>query len=103
LKQIFMNLAINALQAISGGGYITVNISENDNDAVITFADTGAGISPGIQKDVFEPFFSRKEKGLGLGLAMCKMMAEQNNGRIQLVKSNGQGTTFDVQLPLNKL
>ena len=102
LKQIFMNLAINALQAISDGGYITVKISENENNAVISFSDTGSGISPRIQKDIFEPFFSSKEKGLGLGLAMCKMMAEQNSGTIQLVKSNEQGTTFNVQLPLNK-
>ncbi|NIA28490.1 MAG: HAMP domain-containing protein [Actinobacteria bacterium] len=102
LKQIFMNLAINALQAISGNGRISVTVSENKKNTVITFSDSGSGISPDIQKNIFEPFFSNKEKGLGLGLAMCKMMVEQNNGTIQLVESNNQGTTLQIQLPLNK-
>ncbi len=102
LKQIFLNLAINALQAILPGGKVELNISENKNNAVIEFSDTGTGISDDIRENIFEPFFSRREKGLGLGLAMCKIMAEQNGGTIRLKKSDEQGTSFELQLPLNK-
>ena len=94
-----MNLALNSLQAMENGGTIRLTIREEGNGGVIEFSDTGPGISQEIRPYIFEPFFSNKEKGLGLGLAMSRTLIEQNGGTIELVESSEKGTTFVIRLP----
>ena len=100
LKQIFLNLALNSIQASARDGQITVTISTTDNRAVVDFADTGGGIAPEIRARIFEPFFSSKETGLGLGLALVKNLVEQNSGMIEIKSSGKSGTVFRLSIPI---
>ena len=93
---VFTNLIVNAIQEIPQGGTIEIIIKSNNNDAVIDFIDSGPGIPEEFIDQIFEPLFTTKQKGTGLGLASCKNIIEQHNGKIS-VKNNP--TTFTVQLP----
>jgi len=93
---VFTNLIVNAIQEIPQGGTIEIIIKSNNNDAVIDFIDSGPGIPEEFIDQIFEPLFTTKQKGTGLGLASCKNIIEEHNGKIS-VKNNP--TTFTVQLP----
>ncbi len=93
---VFTNLIVNAIQEIPQGGTIEIIIKSNNNDAIIDFIDSGTGIPEEFIDQIFEPLFTTKQKGTGLGLASCKNIIEQHNGKIS-VKNNP--TTFIVQLP----
>ena len=93
---VFTNLIVNAIQEIPQGGTIEIIIKSNNNDAIIDFIDSGTGIPEEFIDQIFEPLFTTKQKGAGLGLASCKNIIEQHNGKIS-VKNNP--TTFIVQLP----
>ncbi len=100
LKQIFLNLLLNSIQATSGSRRNTIKMSVRvDKQVLIGFEDRGRGMSPETAKRLFDPFFTDKANGLGLGLAMAKMFAEKNNGSIKLVKSDEQGTRFELRFP----
>ncbi|MBN2468003.1 MAG: GAF domain-containing protein [Deltaproteobacteria bacterium] len=107
IKQAFINLITNALQAMEGGGELRVKSSylPVDNYVVVEIRDSGNGIDPEILGNIFNPFFSTKDSGVGLGLAITHKIITHHQGTI-LVKNNpGQGTTFLVQftgaLPLD--
>lgn len=110
LRQVFMNLAINAIQAMEGGGRLSV-VSElcgdKGNSATslrIIFKDTGTGISPDNLPKLFEPFFTTKPEGVGtgLGLSTCKNILEGHGGTIGVESQEGKGSQFTVLLPIRK-
>jgi signal transduction histidine kinase len=103
LNQVFMNLLVNAGQAIEGKGEITITTECVGDTAVrIMISDTGKGIAPGALSRIFEPFFTTKPvgKGTGLGLSLAWSIVERHHGRIEVVSEEGKGTTFTVTLPI---
>jgi len=101
LRQVFLNLATNALQAMPSGGRLccTTGFQPATKTVEVRFADTGPGISPEEQQHLFEPFFTTRPEGTGLGLALCREIVLQHGGRIELLPGVGSGATFRVVLP----
>jgi PAS domain S-box-containing protein len=101
LGQILGNLMLNAIQAMPGGGQLTLRTYLSQPDRVaIAIADTGVGIPPENRGRLFEPLFTTKPKGIGLGLALVKMLVEAHDGDIHVESTIGQGSTFTVELPI---
>ncbi len=100
LKQVFLNLALNAIQAMANGGSLQATATNQGNRILIDVSDTGTGIAKEMQEHIFEPFYSSKENGMGLGLAIVKNLLEANGGSIDLEESGPQGTRFRISLPL---
>jgi signal transduction histidine kinase/ActR/RegA family two-component response regulator len=106
ISQIIMNLVINARDAISDGGDITISIDDiyknNLTYVVIEVRDTGSGIDPKIQSKIFDPFFTTKEqgKGTGLGLSMVYGIVQQLDGIINISSALGEGTVFRIEIPM---
>jgi len=99
-KQVFWNLARNALRAMPEGGTLSVDFLRGSGDGVeLRFADTGRGMSEEEKKHMFEPFFSRFEGGIGLGLAVVKKIVEDYEGRIHVSSEALRGTEIRVTLP----
>jgi len=96
LDAVFINLIVNSIQAMPEGGTIEIKINEQDNMTILEFVDSGEVIPDDDLEKVFEPLFTTKQKGTGLGLASCKNIVEQHHGEIS-VKNNP--TTFTVKLP----
>jgi signal transduction histidine kinase len=100
LQQIFLNLMLNAVDAIQQEGTITVRTRREANGAVqIAVADSGRGMSSDTLAKIFNPFFTTKPKGTGLGLAICKRLIELHRGTIHAASTSGAGTTFYITLP----
>ncbi|MEJ2679341.1 MAG: HAMP domain-containing sensor histidine kinase [Gemmatimonadota bacterium] len=102
LQQVFLNLFLNAIQAMPEGGAMGVSASR-DGDAVrIDVSDEGVGISQEHLEEIFDPFFTTKElgEGTGLGLSVSHSIVEKHGGRIQVASEPGKGTTFSVYLPV---
>ena len=96
IDAVFINLIVNSIQALSKGGIIEIKIDKKDHDAIIQFIDSGEGIPDKIIENIFEPLFTTKQKGTGLGLASCKNIIEEHHGMIS-VKNNP--TTFTIRMP----
>jgi signal transduction histidine kinase len=109
IEQIFLNLVINARQAMPNGGRLRVEVRTNrrTNMAEVKIADSGVGIPPDQLRLIFEPFYTTKQPdehghgGTGLGLSVCRQIIEQHRGRIRVESVVGKGSTFTVKLPLN--
>lgn len=99
LEIVFTNLIINAIQAMNNSGQVDIQITERDKDVLITFSDTGQGIPNDVIPKIFEPLFTTKQTGTGLGLASCKKIVEQHYGTIEVSSEAGRGTTFTISLP----
>lgn len=105
LRQAFLNITLNALQAAPQGGFVNITATgEGQKDAespwiTICFADNGPGISPEVRQQLFEPFFSTKDEGAGLGLAITKKIVESHGGSIGVASEPGTGTSFCIRLP----
>ena len=102
IVQIFVNLIINALQAMDGHGTLTLGASCTDQIATISIGDTGPGIPPETMDKIFEPFYTTKPpgKGTGLGLHSVRSLIKQLGGEIQIQSAVGKGTTFHLNFPL---
>ncbi len=101
LCQVFMNLMLNAIQAMPQGGQLTTRCEVSDTGYVIvSLADTGVGMSKDDLVRLFEPLFTTKVKGIGLGLVVCKTFVEAHGGMIEVESEKGEGSTFKVRLPL---
>ncbi|MFQ5570608.1 MAG: ATP-binding protein [Rhodothermales bacterium] len=102
LNQVFMNLLINAAQAIPDQGQITIETEVIETEVVIRISDTGVGIPPENLSKLFNPFFTTKpvNQGTGLGLSISYGIIEKHNGRIEVESEVGQGTTFTIYLPI---
>ena len=100
MQQVFLNLVLNAIDSINEKGTITIKTERaTDESMQIQISDTGKGIAPEVLVNVFNPFFTTKSKGNGLGLAICKRLVEQNHGTIDVFSNPEGGTTFVITLP----
>jgi two-component system NtrC family sensor kinase len=102
LQQIFVNLVVNAIQAMGGAGRLTVAVGPAAPGRVrASVADDGPGVRPEIAQRIFEPFFTTKPegKGTGLGLSICYQIAEDHGGSIRLEPAPERGACFVVDLP----
>jgi two-component system sensor kinase FixL len=100
VHQVLINLLKNALEAMPGGGEITITSRVTGANAEISVRDTGVGLAPEVAAKIFQPYFTTKEKGTGLGLANCQSIIAEHGGDIRVASAPGQGTTFTIQLPL---
>ena len=101
LTQCFLNLYLNALQAMENGGQLTIASSIRDGSVVaIDIKDNGAGISTNDLSNIFNPYFTTKSKGTGLGLAIVHKIIEAHQGQVKVRSAIGQGTVFSIFLPL---
>jgi signal transduction histidine kinase len=99
LKQVFLNLIKNSIEAMSKGGTIFVNIFSQSDRIKILYSDSGAGIPADLAEKIFEPFFTTREKGTGLGLAIIKNLIVENGGSIRYITSDKIGARFEIDLP----
>lgn len=100
ISRVFVNLAINACEAMPDGGRLTVRTSTTESHAEIEFNDTGMGIEEVNLPSLFDPLFTTKFKGTGLGLAICSEIVSRHGGNLQVASTVGVGTTFTIRLPL---
>ena len=108
MKQVFYNLAINAVEALDGPGKVTIRLdapvyTERGDCAKISFEDNGPGIDEDELRRIFEPFYTSKESGTGLGLAIAAKIVEDHGGRLEIDSTRGVGTVATVYLPLDKM
>jgi signal transduction histidine kinase len=103
VEQIFLNLLINARQAMLDGGKISLDISIEEDTVVVQVHDTGVGIPHENLDRVFDPFFTTREEegGTGLGLSIIYGIVEKHNGEIGVRSQEGSGTTFTIRFPLD--
>ena len=104
MRQVFVNLAENAIQAMPQGGALEVRLGRDARAGVehcaVQFRDSGVGIPPEILPRIFEPFFTTRAKGTGLGLALVKRIVEGHRGEVEVLSAAGVGTTFIVRWPI---
>ncbi len=100
LKQVLLNLLINAQQAMDGGGELMIRTQRQSGRGVIRVSDTGRGIAPEKLATVFRPYYSSRSGGTGLGLATAKKIVESHGGTISVHSELGKGTSFTIELPL---
>ena len=104
IKQVFLNIALNALQAMAEkGGRLDIRATDKGKFVEVEFIDTGGGIPDSIKKKIFDPLFTTKAKGVGLGLSVCKTIIERHEGDIKVKSQVGKGTTFTLSLPTEKI
>ncbi|HYA26737.1 MAG TPA: ATP-binding protein [Thermodesulfovibrionales bacterium] len=101
LSQVIVNIILNAVDAMPEGGTLTIRSSVKDQRIMITFEDTGVGISKENIGRIFDPFFTTKEKGTGLGLAVSYSIIKKLNGNLSVESEVKQGTKFTITLPMN--
>jgi two-component system, NtrC family, sensor kinase len=102
LKQVFVNIAKNGLEAMENGGKLYVSTRGNDEFVEVSFRDNGVGISKANLDKLFKPLFSTKSKGMGLGLAISKRFIEAHEGSIEVETEEGKGTEFRIKLPIRQ-
>ncbi|MBC7783494.1 MAG: two-component sensor histidine kinase [Burkholderiales bacterium] len=101
IKQSALNLMLNAMQAMPGGGELIVGAQRRDGHVLLSFTDTGPGISADDQAKIFEAYFSKRKGGMGLGLAMTKRITQEHGGHVELDSQLGKGSRFTLVLPVN--
>ncbi|HOX56382.1 MAG TPA: ATP-binding protein [Candidatus Paceibacterota bacterium] len=102
IQQVLVNLIKNALQAMTKGGTLTLQTGEGSDGVWVSVADTGGGIPQEQINRIFEPFYTTKKKGTGLGLKIVQRIVRAHGGRIELESQVGRGTTFRIWLPLHE-
>ncbi len=103
MKQVFLNLLVNACEAMENGGTLTIsgNHDPDANTVTVSVTDTGVGIEPENLARIFDPFFSTKEKGTGLGLSVVNGIVTRHNGKVDIDSAPGKGTTISITLPIS--
>ncbi len=101
MKQVFLNLLMNSMEAMEKGGKLTVSGQKGAQHIILVFADTGCGIPPEQVKQIWDPFFTTKARGMGLGLAIVRDVVERHGGVISINSSPGYGTRIDIRLPIH--
>ena len=100
LKQVFINLVKNSIEAIEKEGTISISIETNDREALVLVKDNGMGIEPERLERIGEPFYSTKEKGTGIGLTVCRKIMYRHEGDIHFDSVKNEGTAVTVRIPL---
>ena len=102
IKQVILNLLLNAIQAMPDGGQLGLKgqVSEDDRWIQLSVQDSGIGISPKDMNKLFDPFFSTKEGGIGLGLSIAHRIIDQHHGKFEVESRPGKGTLFTLWLPM---
>ena len=101
VKQVLLNLFLNSLAAMKNGGTLTIKIAPEKDQLVVTIADTGAGIEKMDLPHIYDPYFTSKPAGPGLGLAVVQKIMEAHGGTIQVESFINRGTTVRLQFPIN--
>jgi signal transduction histidine kinase len=103
IKQVLLNLSLNAVEAMEDGGHLTVRTGHDDDKSVVwvSVSDTGVGIDQTTIANIFDPFFTTKEGGTGLGLFITHEIVQKHGGRVEVESQRNVGTTFTVTFPLN--
>ena len=99
LKQVTINLVVNALEAMKQGGTLTVRVRPEGERVVMIIEDSGPGIASELLPNVFDPFFTTKEAGTGLGLSIVRKIIDQHGGDIDIESERGQGARIVVSIP----
>ena len=99
LKQVFMNIIINGIEAMKDGGKIIIRTMKKDNEVEVSIQDTGTGINEEDLMHIFEPFFTTRSNGSGLGLAISYRIVQAHKGEIRALSKPNEGTTFIIKLP----
>jgi len=102
MKLVFMNFLSNAMDAIKDKGLIKIDVKEEQGYIVIAISDNGIGMPDETRKNIFNPFFTTKDKGVGLGLFIVHNIVHAHNGYIEVESQEGMGTTFFVYLPKDR-
>jgi len=102
MRRVFTNLITNAIQAMPDGGQLTMRLSKTEEAALISIQDTGIGIPGENLPRLFQPLFTTKAKGQGLGLAVCKRFVEAHGGEVKVESKIGEGSVFTVRIPLKR-
>jgi len=100
IQQVLVNIVTNAAQAMPEGGKLTIGVREKGGFLEMGITDTGGGIPEEVRNKIFEPLFTTRAKGIGLGLAVCKSIIDRHGGHIEVKSKVGEGTTFNIKLPL---
>ena len=102
LNQVFMNLLVNAAQAIEKQGEIRIRTWNENGSILVSFTDTGCGIPEEVRNRIFDPFFTTKDvgKGTGLGLSISYDIVKNHDGEINVETEQGKGTTFTLRIPV---
>ena len=101
--QALLNLCMNGIHAMPDGGVLRIGSKKEEDNVLLSVEDNGKGISPADLERIFEPFFTKKEKGMGLGLAIVQRIVEDHGGRISCRSEIGQKTVFEILIPLNTI
>lgn len=99
IKQVFLNLVKNAIEAIDNGGKIKIEARLENSWIEVSIADNGNGISAKLRDLLGQPFITTKESGTGLGLVICNKLIAEHKGTIDFESIEGKGTTFTIKLP----
>jgi signal transduction histidine kinase len=102
IRQVLINLIKNALEVMPQGGELTVTSRVRALNLEVSIGDTGQGMTPEIKANIFQPYFTTKEKGTGLGLAISQTILEEHGGSISVDSVPGAGSTFTIQIPLEE-
>jgi signal transduction histidine kinase len=100
IRQVLLSLITNAYDAMPGGGVLTVSTTSEPGSAQITVTDTGMGMDQETRDSIFTPFFTKKARGIGLGLAVTKRVVEAHGGTIAVQSTPAAGTSFTLTLPV---
>ncbi|HMH76171.1 MAG TPA: ATP-binding protein, partial [Candidatus Udaeobacter sp.] len=101
ITQVLWNIALNGVEAMEGPGRLDITVARRGGAVAIAVTDTGGGIPVEERRRVFEPFYSRKRSGTGLGLTIARRIVATHRGRIDVESTPGQGSRFTVVLPLS--
>ena len=102
LKQVVINLVVNALEAMKDGGTLTARVRNEGDRVAVDIEDTGPGIEPDVLAQVFDPFFTTKEAGTGLGLSIVRKIVDQHGGDVRIDSERGRGTKVQLWIPTGR-
>lgn len=100
IKQVILNITKNAFDAMKQGDTLTIEVGARNDKAQVRITDTGIGMPEEVKKKIFDPFFTNKETGTGLGLVVCKRIMDMYDGDISITSTEGKGTVVHIFLPL---
>lgn len=102
LKQVFINLVVNSIEAMKEGGTLTARLKCEESGVIVEIGDSGAGIARDVLGSVFDPFFTTKEAGTGLGLSIVRKIVDQHAGEVSIASDRGMGTKVTVRIPTGR-